>query len=141
MQNKLIELHRTSWLRAGPARLLAIVVALLSYGTVNARLYADDWSQWRGPTRDGMWRESGIVERFHSPQIALRWRTPIGSGYSGPTVAQGRVYVTDRQTEPQEIERVLCFQWQTGRPLWSYTYPCPYREVGYTAGPRLGLHR
>jgi hypothetical protein len=30
---------------------------------------ADDWPQWRGPERDGVWREQGIVEKFDSPQL------------------------------------------------------------------------
>ena len=139
MRDKSTESDWTLRQLAGPVRLLAAVVGVLSFAAVNHRLYADDWPQWRGPTRDDIWRETGIVEKFAAPRIAPRWRAAIGSGYSGPTVAGGRVYVTDRQTEPREIERVLCFQWETGRPLWSYTYDCPYKEVGYTAGPRASV--
>jgi len=69
---------------------------------------ADDWPQWRGPGRDGVWHESGIVEQFVAPRIAVRWRTGISSGYSGPTVADGRVYVSDYVREPQQTERVHC---------------------------------
>ena len=82
-----------------------------------AALLADDWPQWRGPTRDGIWRETGLVDNFAGPQLAIRWREPIGSGYSGPTVADGRVYVTDRQVEPQQVERVHCLDWQTGEAV------------------------
>jgi len=41
-------------------------------------------------------------------------------------VANRRVYVTDRQTEPKPVERVLCLDATTGRPLWTYTYDCSY---------------
>ena len=85
-------------------------------------LFGDDWPQWRGPNRDGVWSETGIVERFGSAKIELRWRVPISSGYSGPTVANGRVYVTDRITKPKQIERVHCFDWKTGKKIWSYNY-------------------
>jgi len=61
---------------------------------------ADDWPQWRGPNRDGVWRETGIIEKLDKPQLDIEWRAAIGPGYSGPTVANGRVYVTDRLTEP-----------------------------------------
>ncbi len=111
---------------------------LLSASVGDGTLRADDWPQWRGPTRDGVWRETGIVKQFSSARLPLRWRTPIGAGYCGPTVADGRVYVTDRQTDPQETERVLCFDWQTGRPLWTYAYDCPYK-IQYTAGPRASV--
>lgn len=104
-----------------------------------AAVLADDWPQWRGPARDGAWRETGLVGKFAGPQLATRWREPIGSGYSGPTVADGRVYVTDRQVEPQQVERVHCLDWQTGRKLWTHSYDCPYESVGYTAGPRAAV--
>lgn len=101
--------------------------------------FADDWPQWRGPTRDGVWRETGIVKKFTKPQLDILWRQPIGNGYSGPTVADGRVYVTDRVVEPKQIERVHCFDAKTGKPLWSYSYDCPYKGVGYDAGPRASV--
>ena len=100
---------------------------------------ADDWPQWRGPNRDGVWREDGLVERFAGSQLKLRWQADVGSGYSGPTVAGGRVFVTDRLVEPTQQERVLCFDWETGRPLWKHVYDCPYVKVGYTAGPRASV--
>ena len=55
-------------------------------------LSADDWPQWLGPQRDGVWRESGIVERLDPAVAKVRWRTPVGAGYSGPAVANGRMY-------------------------------------------------
>ena len=60
---------------------------------------AEDWSQWRGQNRDGVWNETGIIEKFDAPEIPIRWTVPIGSGYSGPSVADGRVYITDRLTK------------------------------------------
>ncbi len=100
---------------------------------------ADDWPQWRGAERDGVWRETGIVDRFPEEGIDIRWRQPIASGYSGPTVAKGRVYVTDRLLKPQQTERVLCFDSQTGKPLWDFPYACRYVGIGYVAGPRASV--
>jgi len=114
-------------------------VVLICLFASAARLPADDWPQWRGPGRDGVWNETGIVDRFAGPQIPLRWRVPVGSGYSGPTVAGGRVYLTDRQTEPREVERILCFDWQTGQKLWGHEYLCSYANVQYKAGPRASV--
>ena len=56
---------------------------------------ADDWPQWRGPNRDGVWRESGIFDAIPVSGLQVGWRARIGAGYSGPVVAQGRVFVTD----------------------------------------------
>jgi outer membrane protein assembly factor BamB len=106
---------------------------------IAAPAVADDWPQWRGPTRDGVWHEKGIVEKFDSPELPIKWRKEIGPGYNGPTVAKGLVYVMDRQVEPEQIERVHCFDAATGEPKWSYKYDCPYEEISYRAGPRAAV--
>src|SRR5689334_23179741 len=110
---------------------------------------ADDWPQWLGPKRDGIWREQGIAEQFPKEGPKVRWRAPTGAGYAGPAVANGRVFVIDRVTPPdakrQEdpfqrgkfpgVERVLCFNEADGKPLWEHKYDCPY-TMSYAAGPR-----
>ncbi len=80
-----------------------------------------------------------MIDQFDSSQIKLKWRVPISSGYSGPTVAARRVYVTDRVTRPTEIERVHCVDWQTGETIWSHRYDCPYEDFSYRAGPRASV--
>jgi len=102
-------------------------------------LNADDWPQWRGADRDGTWREDGLVDTLPDGQIPLQWSVPIGPGYSGPTVADGRVYCSDRQTNSgKQTERVLCFDSTTGSSLWTHEYEAPY-TVSYTAGPRASI--
>ncbi|MHC4400628.1 MAG: PQQ-binding-like beta-propeller repeat protein [Planctomycetota bacterium] len=122
-------------------RVIPLVVVILTICLFPSarRLAADDWPQWRGPNRDGVWHEPAVVEAFAGAEIPLRWRVPISSGYSGPTVAEERVYVTDRVAEPDEEERVHCFDAETGSPVWSRSYACRYRDVGYTAGPRASV--
>jgi outer membrane protein assembly factor BamB len=97
-----------------------------------------DWPQWRGVQRDGIWRETGIREKFAGETIPLRWSAPLGAGYSGPTVAAGRVYITDFSKE-KSSERVLCLDWKTGAKLWEITYECSYAEFTYEAGPRASV--
>ena len=98
-----------------------------------------DWPQWRGPGRDGIWPEKGIIERFDTPQLNIRWRARIANGYSGPTVAGGRVYVTDRLTTPAQTERVHCFDAMTGTKIWSYEYECKYENIEHEDGPRASV--
>ena len=113
-------------------------------------LGAEDWPQWLGTKRDGVWRENGIVEKFPAEGLKVRWRQKIGGGYSGPAVANGRVYVMDRHlakgaANPQNAfsrgeipgtERVLCFNEADGKPLWQHEYDCTY-TVSYGSGPRV----
>lgn len=100
-----------------------------------------EWPQWRGPQRDGVWRESGLaadLETDNEGWIKLKWSADIAAGYSQPTVADGRVYVTDRRDDREETERVHCFDFQSGRPLWCHEYPVEY-TIGYKSGPRAAV--
>ena len=112
-------------------------------------LQAEDWPQWLGPQRDSVWRESGILKVFPPGGPPIRWRTPIGPGYSGPIIANGRVYLTDRHVPaPQAAgataqqatgpggERVLCLDEKDGHLVWKHEYECVY-AVSYPAGPRV----
>jgi outer membrane protein assembly factor BamB len=117
-----------------------LAIALLCFSSFAANpSRADDWPQWRGPNRDGVWHETGIVDKFKDKQLKLDWHVEIGSGYSGPTIADGRVFVTDRVVEPTQVERVHCFDWKTGHELWTHVYDCRYSGVGYEAGPRAAV--
>jgi outer membrane protein assembly factor BamB len=126
-----------------PRLLLALTLAAAS-------VHADDWPQWLGPQRDSVWRETGILKKFPEQGPPIRWRVPIGPGYSGPAVAGGRVYVMDRVVAKDApapsgpfkrghipgAERVLCFDEADGKLVWSHEYDCPY-TVSYAAGPRV----
>ncbi len=114
---------------------LTVIIGLV----FQVQIFAAEWPQWRGVNRDGVWRETGVVERFDKTQLPALWRAEVANGYSGPTVADGRVYVTDRLSSPAQVERVHCFDAATGRPIWSYSYECNYQKVEYTDGPRAAV--
>jgi outer membrane protein assembly factor BamB len=109
---------------------MSLVLALCSV------VYGEDWPQWRGPNRDGVWSEDKVLDQFPAAGLPIRWRVEVGPGYTGPTVAAGRVFVMDRRTTPIQVERVLCLDAATGKSLWRHEYPCDYQKVQYTAGPR-----
>ena len=123
-----------NWLPSRGACGLVLLVLLRAGGPA---LDAEDWPQWLGPQRDSIWREAGVLEKFPATGPRVLWRTPIGSGYSGPAVAQGRVYVMDRISGAggQDAERVLCVSEAEGKVLWQQAYPCEFK-VSYPAGPR-----
>ena len=119
--------------------LVIFLIAVLLAAAFFKQSVADDWPGWRGPTRDDVWKETGLVEKFSAKRLPLRWHAEIGSGYSGPTVADGRVFVSDLQKEPKSMERVHCFDWKTGKELWTFSYDCEYKNVGFPAGPRAAI--
>ena len=119
-----------------PRYALLLLLLWLALPLDSVEIQADDWPGWRGPARDGVWHEKGVVDRLSEGSVAVVWRTPIGGGYSGPSVVDGRVYVMDRIVEPGEMERVHCLDAATGQTLWSHWYACSYAGVQYDAGPR-----
>ena len=120
-------------------RTKALALVIITGSLLSVQTSATDWPQWRGPNRDGIWREKGIVQKFDSPQLPIRWRVKIANGYSGPTVANGRVYVTDRLTAPTQIERVHSFDAMTGESIWSHSYECKYERFAHRDGPRAAV--
>ncbi len=110
--------------------------------TAVAVVSADDWPQWRGPERLAVWQEAGIVEELPE-QLQVAWSTPLRAGYSGPAVADGRVFITDWAEDPDSrtldgTERALALDEQTGEVLWTREWQTSYRmlSVAYAVGPR-----
>ena len=127
---------------------LPVILAMLAAIVLPLPGRADDWPQWLGPRRDGVWREAGVVAAIPSAGLPVKWRVPVKGGYSGPAVANGRVYLTDYDRPPGALanapndrtqlsgrERVLCFDAATGKLLWKHEYDCPY-AISYASGPR-----
>jgi len=101
---------------------------------------ADDWPEWRGAGRGGIWKETGILEKFPEGGLKFRWRTPIKGGYTGPAVVDGRVFLADFEPTqfPQGTERALCLDEKTGKVLWEQKWEADYRSIQptYAIGPR-----
>ncbi|QTD50633.1 PQQ-binding-like beta-propeller repeat protein [Sulfidibacter corallicola] len=109
---------------------------------------SEDWPQWMGQRRDGTWQEEQVMTRFPKSGLETVWQMPIGLGFAGPAVADGRVFVTDfvkgsgtltnnasARDKVTGRERILAFDEATGRQLWVYEYPVSV-QVSYASGPR-----
>ncbi|MBI3866626.1 MAG: PQQ-binding-like beta-propeller repeat protein [Planctomycetia bacterium] len=102
-------------------------------------LRADDWPQWRGPNRDGVCAETGLLQAFPADGLKVRWRVPVGWGFSSPVVAQGRVYLADSELmKPKARERLLCLDETTGKPLWTHSYDVAYEDWAFDATQEIG---
>ncbi|MBT6919451.1 MAG: PQQ-binding-like beta-propeller repeat protein, partial [Planctomycetaceae bacterium] len=132
-------------------RIILVLVVLYSSFLVTPFtrcVKAEDWPQWQGPNRDGIWHEEGIIESIPADGPPVLWRVPLAGGYSGPAVVGERLYVADYMKRDGDLdnnpnnrsllsgkERVLCFDTTTGKEIWTYEYDCPY-SISYAAGPR-----
>ena len=114
----------------------ACVVTLLLLGSALVR--ADDWPEYRGRNRAGVWNETGILETFPAEGLKVLWRTPIKAGFSGPSVSGGRVFLTDytEAKNPRGTERALALDEKTGTVLWTQEWPADYGGIMWPVGPR-----
>jgi outer membrane protein assembly factor BamB len=104
--------------------LIAATLSLLLYGQSAG---AQDWTQWRGPTRDGLVTAANVPASW--PDSLRRvWRVEIGEGYSSPIVADGRVFVHSRR-DPDEI--VMALDLAGGKILWQQKYPATFEKNRY----------
>jgi outer membrane protein assembly factor BamB len=102
----------------------AIVVAIASLTAVCAP--ADDWPQFRGPNADGMSVETGINLDWAKKAPATLWTATLhDQGYSGPAVANGKVFIVDHQ---EGKDAVLAFDLESGDEGWRFTYEAPGDE-------------
>ncbi len=99
---------------------------------------AADWPEWRGVGRQGIWTETGIVERIPTDGLKVSWRAPVQAGYSGPAVANGRVFLLDhtRKAGTRVSERVVCMDESSGKIRWTREWDADYRGLDYANGPR-----
>ena len=114
---------------------VAILCFLLPHAT------AEDWNQWRGRDRLGLWEEANIVSKFPDDGLAFAWRAPVGEGYAGAAVANGRVFLPDfiRSDNPRlGQERVVAYDERTGQVLWTYAWDIDNKGLSlpYANGPR-----
>ena len=79
--------------------------------------FAADWPQFRGPNRDGISRDTGLLKAWPSGGPRVLWKVPLGEGYSGLTVAGGRLYT---QVGKGKDDLVLALDAKTGKELWRF---------------------
>lgn len=111
-------LHRRSALRS------IVALAVLLWPAVAS--LADDWPQFRGPNRDGISRETGLLETWPEPGPPELWRVKLGAGFSGVSAVGQRLYTMDSRGEK---EYVVCLDASDGRELWRAEVGPLFREA------------
>ena len=100
---------------------------------VGAALAADDWPQWRGPRRDGLSQETGLLLEWPASGPPLAWKASgAGDGFSSLAVAGGAVFTMGAHGN---VESVLALDAASGRLRWKTPYGARFRN-GEGDGPR-----
>ena len=93
-----------------------VIISILFFA-VGLGLSADDWQQWRGPNRDGISRETGLLQAWPSAGPKRVWLShDIGIGYSAPVVARGRLFVLGTKDGKEQL---FAKEAKGGKTLWT----------------------
>jgi outer membrane protein assembly factor BamB len=98
---------------------LACQVVLACCFTVSTSidLQAADWPQWRGPQRDGISGDTGLLKQWPTAGPALVWNAPgLGRGFSSVSVVGNRIYTLG---ESGDTTFIRCLDAASGKVLWS----------------------
>ena len=98
---------------------------------------AADWPTWRGPARDGLSPDKGLLKEWPEGGPKLLWSfDKAGKGYSSPAITGGRIYLTGSRGGKAEI---ICIDAAKGKELWSTPIgedPEKGYNTGWGGGPR-----
>lgn len=115
-------------------QMVSAVVLVAVVGGFQPSNLPTSWSQWRGPSRDGI-VPAALVPKAWPEALKEGWSAAVGEGYSTPVVAGGRVYVHSRR-DPDEI--VTAFDLATGKPIWTDTHRAPFTKNQYASSMAKG---
>ena len=100
---------------------------------LTAAAQAADWPQWLGPQRNGISSETDLLQSWPADGPAVQWRTPLGNGFSGISIAEGRVFTMFAQSDD---EFTICLDAETGVEIWRHRTGPYYKETQGGDGPR-----
>jgi outer membrane protein assembly factor BamB len=115
-----------------PSRVTVVSLVLVLSVTVRG----EDWPQWRGPNRDGICRETGLLQQWPEGGPTLLWEiTGLGSGFSTVSIADGKLYsMGDRDAAGGKAQFVYTYDLQTRKELWAARVGPGYTDTN--GGPR-----
>jgi outer membrane protein assembly factor BamB len=133
-------------MRVAP-QLIAVMVVL----SVTSA-FAADWPWIYGPRRDNTSDQKGVLRTWPNEGPKVLWTSPMGLGFGGPAVSDGKVYVLDRDEKVGDKLRV--FDLPSGKELWGFAYdalgsfmfagsrttPTVDGDLVYTSGPLGDLY-
>lgn len=91
------------------------------------------WTGFRGPARDGHYREQPISTNWPASGPPLLWKQPVGGGYASFAIAEGRAFTIEQRRE-QEV--VAVYDAASGRELWTNGWKTEFQEPLGGDGPR-----
>jgi hypothetical protein len=122
-------------MRLGVKLVLPLVALSVTFAS------AADWPWAYGPRRDNSSDEKGLLRTWPDAGPQVLWSVPVSAGFGGPAVADGKVYLLDRDEKVGDKLRV--FDLATGKELWSFAYEAPgtFMFAGSRTTPTVEANR
>jgi outer membrane protein assembly factor BamB len=96
---------------------------LVVYGAAASLACGADWPQFMGANGDGTSAETGLARSWPVDGPKVLWTVPVGPGYGGAAIRDGKVYLVDRINRQKDVLRVL--ELATGKEDWTFEYEAP----------------
>ena len=132
----------------GPWLVLAALLSGPSAAAGAAEIDPLDWPAWRGPEQNGISRETGLIDSWSQDGKNVVWQSDKLGSRSTPIVCRGKIYTicSDQPGTPEEREKVVCADANTGEVLWENKFnvflsDVPKERLGWsccTADPTTG---
>jgi outer membrane protein assembly factor BamB len=105
---------------------MSVAIIVLCLSTEIAAQVGGEWPQWRGPNRDGISKETGLLKQWPAEGPPLVWKASgAGRGYSSMAVANGRLFTMGLRGDR---EFVIAFDVTTGKEAWATPHGSAYRD-------------
>ena len=96
------------------------VLALVAFFAFQVAAQSTDWPQWRGPNRDGISKETGLLKSWPANGPTLLWKAKgAGSGYSSFAVANGKLFTMGLRGDR---EFIIAFDVANGKEVWASSH-------------------
>ncbi len=114
-----------------------VVIGCILLVVSEGGLFAADWPQWRGPNRDGVCTETGLLKQWPEGGPKLLWEiSGLGPGFSTVSIVGGKLYTMgDRQTAAGKAQFVYAFALNAREELWAAKVG-PAHDDPESPGPR-----
>jgi outer membrane protein assembly factor BamB len=108
----------------------ARILTVASLMALALPLRADDWPQWRGPNRDGLTKETGLLKEWPQEGPKLLWMAKdLGGGYSTPSLVGGKIFLISSRDKEEYCQ---AFDAKNGEKIWEVRIG----KVGPNMGPQ-----
>jgi len=100
-----------------------MIISALGWTLLLSCVQAGDWPQYLGPTRNSISPQKGILRTWSDKGPDVLWTAPVGRGFGGPVVQDGKVYLLDR--DDKVGDKLRCLDLSNGKELWNFAYDAP----------------